>query len=112
MKNCKFKLLLIGAVLSLSVTVSSCGPKDNDIQNSFNEKTRTDARLGNISGTVKDGVLTLNGQCPDENCRSYAEQSAKEVKGVKSVVNNISVTPPVTAAPVEITPDTALETGV
>ena len=105
------KLLMFGAMLSTGLAISSCkgGAKDSDIQTSFNEKVQADARLSGISASVNEGVVTLNGQCPDESCRSYAEQSAKEVKGVKSVVNNITVMP---AAGVEISPDATLETGL
>lgn len=106
------KLKQWSAVLLLCGTLlASCGPKDNEIQDSFSKKAQADSRLSHISASVSEGVITLNGQCEDEGCRSYAEQSAKEIKGVKSVVNNITVAPPVTAAPVEISPDAALETG-
>jgi hyperosmotically inducible periplasmic protein len=111
MKQNLAKAWLMGLVISSALTISSCGAKDSDIQTSFAEKARNDARLANISGTVDKGVLTLTGQCPDQACASYAEQTAKETKGVKSVVNNITVTPPVTTAPVEIAPDDALTTG-
>ena len=111
MKQVNLRLLSLGVIFLMSVYLTSCGgAKDSDIQTSFNQKVQTDARLSSVNATVKDGVVTLNGQCPDESCRSYAEQSAKEVKGVKSVVNNITVMPP--AAPVDISPDAALESGL
>ena len=111
MKQINLKLLLLGGIFSVSMHLASCkgGAKDSDIQSSFNEKVQADAQLSNVSATVNDGVITLNGQCPDENCRTHAEQTAKDVKGMKSVVNNITVTP---AAPVEVSPDATLETGV
>jgi hyperosmotically inducible periplasmic protein len=111
MKQVNLKLLLWGSIFSVFVHFASCkgGAKDSDIQTSFNEKVQTDSQLSNVTATVKDGVVTLNGQCPDESCRSHAEQTAKDVKGVKSVVNNITVTP---AAPVEVSPDAALENGL
>lgn len=111
MKQLNVKLLLLGGVFSACLHLASCkgGAKDSDIQASFNEKVQADASLTGITATVKDGVVTLNGQCPDETCRSQAEQTAKDVKGVKSVVNNITLAP---AAPVEVSPDAALETGV
>ena len=112
MEKINFRLSLLAAVLSLTLQLSSCkgGSKDGDIQTAFNQKVQTDARLSGVSATVQDGAVTLNGQCPDENCRNYAEQSAKEIKGVKSVTNNIVVTP--AAAPVEVSTDAALQTGV
>jgi hyperosmotically inducible periplasmic protein len=111
MQQTKFKQWLGAMMFSLLLILSSCGgPKDADIQKSFADKASKDGRLSNVSATVADGVLTLTGNCPDESCRSYAEQSAKEIKGVKSVVNSIAVSAP--AAPVEIAPDTTLDAGV
>lgn len=114
MKKTNMQQWLTAICFSTVLAFTSCkgGAKDEDVQKSFAEKARTDGRLSNISATVNDGVLTLNGSCPDETCRSYAEQTAKELKGVKSVVNNITTTPPVTTAPVEVSGDAALQTGV
>ena len=55
-----------------------------------------------------DGVATLSGQVADEATKSAAETAAKSVKGVKSVNNNLSITPP-PPPPVEINPDTTLQ---
>jgi osmotically-inducible protein OsmY len=60
---------------------------------------------------VKDGVVTLSGQVKDETAKSLAETTAKGVKGVKSVNNNLTVAPP-SAAPVEITADDPLKASV
>ena len=111
MKQYNFPLYFLGLLCSIGVLFTSCkGKSDADLQTAFSNKVSTDSRLGTISATANDGVLTLTGQCPDESCRSYAEQTAKEIDGVKSVVNNITVAPP--AAPVEVSPDAALQTGV
>ncbi len=109
MKQLNFRLLAASVVLFLGFQFSSCKsrPKDSDLQSSVNQKLGSPG----ISATVNDGVVTLDGQCPDEPCRTTAEQSAKDVKGVKSVVNNITVAPPA-AAPVEVAADSALESGV
>lgn len=112
MKQFNAKLWVTGVIFSACLGFTSCKGKtsDSDLQASFNEKAKTDTRLSNVSATVNDGVVTLNGQCPDEDCRTTAEQAAKDIKGVKSVINNITVTPP--AAPVEVNTDTVLQTGV
>jgi len=88
--------LSLAFLLFGGMSFSSCGNKtsDSDIQSSFNEKARTDASMANVSATVNDGVVTLSGQCPDEACRTNAEANAKGMKGVKSVVNNITVMAP------------------
>jgi osmotically-inducible protein OsmY len=103
------------AQLSLAITLfaglslSSCGPKDSDIQTSLNEKVRADASMANVSATVNKGVVTLSGECPDPNCKTTAETSAKDVKGVKSVVNNITVAPP--PAPVTVDADATIRSS-
>jgi osmotically-inducible protein OsmY len=49
--------------------------------------------------TVKNGVVTLSGTCPDESCRHTTEVNAKKTAGVKEVVNNIIIsTPPAPAS--------------
>ncbi len=39
----------------------------------------------------QEGVVTLDGQVPDEDTRLAAEQAAKAVKGVYQVKNNLKV---------------------
>ena len=97
----------IVAVLSFG-TFTACKSKNNDqdIQASVSEKLP----MG-ITATVQEGVVTLSGACPDANCKTTAEQAAKDVKGVKSVTNNISVSV-VGNAPVEIATDDALTNSV
>lgn len=98
------------AVLFLGMfTACSNEPKDSKIQGDFEEKAKVNPQLATVRATVNKGVLTLSGQCPDETCRTSAEQAAREVKGVKSIVNNISVTQ---AAPVVIADDATLENSV
>lgn len=102
----------IALALSSGIFMTSCSnqPKDSKIQSDFSDKSKTNPQLTNITASVAEGVLTLNGQCPDETCRSSAEQVAREVKGVKSVVNNISVAP--ATAPVVIADDGTLKASV
>jgi osmotically-inducible protein OsmY len=107
-------LLQFGLMLTLSsgLFVASCNnqPKDSKIASDFGDKAKTNPQLLSVSATVNEGVLTLTGQCPDETCRSSAEQTAREVKGVKSVVNNITVSP--ATAPVVIADDATLNNSV
>lgn len=44
-----------------------------------------------ISATVKDGIVTLTGECPDKDCRSNSEDAVKKIDHVKKVVNNITI---------------------
>lgn len=105
----------LAAVLLAAVSLTSCKstPKDSDIQAEFAQKAGGNAQLANITSTVNDGVLTLTGECPDPTCKTSAEQAAHDVKGVKSVVNNITVTPPpAPQAPVAINDDAAIRNSV
>lgn len=96
-------------MLLASLALPACKPKDSDIQASFNEKAKANAQMANISASVTGGVITLTGQCPDAACKTSAEETAKDVKGVKSVVNNIVVDTP---APVVINDDASIRTSV
>ena len=44
---------------------------------------------------VKDGVVTLTGECKDDLCKAMCAKTTSEIKGVKSVVNNCTVPAPI-----------------
>lgn len=91
-----------------SMLLTSCkGPSDSDIQTSVNQKIASNA---GVSASVTDGVVTLTGECADENCKTSSETAVKGVKGVKSVTNNITIA--AAPAPVTITADDPLKQGV
>ena len=83
--------------ICLSVLIISCGPND--------EKLGESVRSGitvldpNIQVSVKDKVVTLSGEVTDEATKNSAETSVKGIKGVKSVINNITVKPMEQVAP-------------
>lgn len=106
-----FLQLSVYALFSAGIALTSCNntPSDSKMLNEFNEKTKTNATLATVRATVNKGVLTLTGQCPDEACRASAEQYAREVKGLKSVVNNITVNE---TAPVIVADDVTLKNTV
>ena len=98
-------------LLFLMVILASCkqGPSDKDIENDLTSKIRSAAP--GVVMSVKNGVVTLSGTCPDESCKHTSETSAKETKGVKEVINNIIIsTPP--APTVEITASDTLQTSL
>jgi osmotically-inducible protein OsmY len=98
-------------LLFLMVILASCkqGPSDKEIENELTSKIRS-ASPGVVM-TVKNGVVTLSGTCPDESCKHTSETSAKATKGVKEVINNIIIsTPP--APTVEITSSDTLQTSL
>lgn len=100
------------AAIALMVACKS-KPKDADIQAEVKKSIMAPA----VNADVKDGVVTLSGEVQSETEKADAESSAKTVKGVASVVNNITVAaPPPVAAPVEqpvaVTADDALTKSV
>src|SRR5215211_6157325 len=102
MKYSLLKVYIVALLFSMSFQFTSCKskPKDSDIQASVNEKLSADPGNSNITATVNNGVVTLNGQSSSEAEKANAEQAVKGVKGVTSVVDNVTVAAP--AAPVEI----------
>jgi len=109
MKNMSLRwnvwVLLIAA---FSFVLPACKGKNKDasIQTAFNSKTQSDPNLAGVSSTVVEGTVTLTGTCADENCRTNAEKTVKDIDGVKKVVNNIQV------AQVQVTDDAPLRSSV
>ncbi len=109
MKVLRFQLSLpVFLFLMLSFQFQSCKQKSNDadIQTAIASKTQTDPSLAGVQASVTDGVVTLTGDCNDAPCKTNAEQAVKSIKGVKKVVNNITV------APVVVTADEPLKASV
>jgi len=50
-----------------------------------------DVKGANLEVAVKDGVVTLRGAVTQEKFRQKAEKITKKVKGVKSVVNELTI---------------------
>ena len=68
---------------------------DDFISDTVRQKLSGDARVkgAKIDVDVKAGVVTLTGEVATEKQKSRAESLTKKVKGVKSVVNKIQITP-------------------
>ena len=100
------RTLVSAITLSAALALAACGPSDSAI------KAEVDKAIGGVSGVtveVAKGVATISGQFADETAKASTEAAVKAVKGVKSVVDNASVTPP---PPVVISPDDSLKTNV
>ncbi len=93
-KNWLNRLTVLSAAAMISFSISSCGPKDADIQASAAKALQNDPTTSAISVTVTKGVATITGECKDDACKTSSENAIKAIKGVKSVVNNITVAPP------------------
>jgi hypothetical protein len=95
----KLTKLLMAVVVSATMLFVSCKPKDADIKADVEKALKADPMMSTTSVDVKDGVVTISGECKDDACKASCEKTAAAVKGVKSVVNNCTVAPVVVAPP-------------
>ena len=89
MYNSNLKQPIFAYVFLLVISLSSCTP--NDVKLTRNVQAGVIVLDSNIRVDVKDGVVTLSGMVMDESTRNAAESAVKEIRGVKSVVNNTTV---------------------
>ena len=66
-------------------------PKDEDLQKTITDSLQTNAVYKSVTAAVADGVVTLSGTCTGNNCVTNAEQKIKNINGVKSVSNNVTM---------------------
>lgn len=85
----KKMFLMMACILMTGLAFQSCNSNDQKIQNEVQKVIMNDYRT--VSTSVKDGVVTLTGTADSQTTRMAAETVARSVKGVKSVVNNITV---------------------
>jgi len=66
---------------------------DNAISDEVRIKLTSDPLVkgGDLKADVKDGVVTLSGTVSDQQQKDKAKKLAGKVKGVKQVINNITV---------------------
>ena len=95
----KLTKIFLAVFLSASVLFFSCSPKDSDVQAKITEKFAATPELAGASASVDKGVATITGELANEAARTEAENAAKDVKGVKSVVNNTTVMAPPSPPP-------------
>jgi cytoskeletal protein RodZ len=69
------------------------GPDDSSVQTAVDKKLNDDATLSalGITATVMNGKVTLIGMVHNQAEKSQVERAVRQVKGVKSVDNQISV---------------------
>lgn len=96
------KLLMSAAVVA-TLFFAGCAPKDGDIQTAVKAKEAAE-----VSVAVTKGEVTLTGEVADEAEKAKAETIAKAEKGVKSVINNLTIKPVLSSVPVVIADDSTL----
>ena len=67
------------------------GPSNAEIAAAISSKLLEDPDLASIEARVTDGTVTLVGRVPDDELKVRAEEIARSVKGVRRVVNRITV---------------------
>lgn len=90
------KISKILFLFSLAITLNfvGCKPKDSDIKAAVEQSFSSVIDVTNPGVEVKDGIATLTGVCKSDSVKANFEKSVAAIKGVKSVVNNCTVTPP------------------
>jgi len=79
--------------LALFVTLFSCKPSDEKISEAVKLALSANASLSPVAASVKEGVVTLSGEVESDELKALAESVLSSVKGLKSVVNNVTVKP-------------------
>ncbi len=95
--------LLWAVIIMTTLFFVGCKPKDAEIKANVEKALSGDAAMMNPSVDVKDGVVTITGECTDDACKMMCEKSAKDVKGVKSVINNCTIVAPAPPPPASVT---------
>lgn len=88
---------------------AACKPSDEKIAEAA--KAKIGAVASSINVSVADGIATLSGEVKDDATKAAAETALQGIKGLKSVVNNLTVPPP-PPPPVVINPDDVLRKGI
>ncbi|MGJ7029544.1 BON domain-containing protein [Niabella hirudinis] len=105
------KVLAMIAIAAFAFALPSCkGKSDADIKTEVDAKLATNPDFAQLTSDVKDGAVTISGNVKDDATKTAVDPAVKEVKGVKSVVNNSTVPPP--PPPPTINPDDLLNTAI
>ena len=89
-KTCAF---LLTVLMLAGVCIAKDAISDDMIYNNVRIKLASDAVVkgGALEVDVKEGVVTIGGSVEIEKQKDRAAKLAKGVKGVKQVVNNITI---------------------
>ena len=104
----KITRLLMALAVTVAIGFAGCATKDADIKTAIETKLKAKPDMTAASVDVKDGVATLSGECKDDACKADCEKMTQEVKGVKSVINNLAIAappPPPVQPPASLTTD-------
>ena len=88
--------LLLSLVLSSGLLVGAPPVTDDYISDAVRQKLAADqvVKGGAIDVQVKDGVVTLKGKVQEPKQKNKANKLTKKVKGVKQVVDELTIEKP------------------
>jgi hyperosmotically inducible periplasmic protein len=98
----KIKFITV-LTIAIALFISACGRGDADLQKAVAEKLAA-ASVTGVTVAVKDGVATLTGEVADAAAKKKAEDTARTVEGIKSVVNSTTLKPIPVATPAAADP--------
>jgi hyperosmotically inducible periplasmic protein len=95
----RLKFMMAAILVCMAALLEACkrGPDDAALTSSVKSQiaAQSPALASMVNVDTKDAVVTLTGTVDNDSAKSQAEQAAKSVPDVKSVVNNLSVKPPI-----------------
>jgi osmotically-inducible protein OsmY len=88
-------LVLILVMTAVSAAALQQASNDDQIYDLVRRRLAgdPDVRGGALDITVKEGIVTLKGVVRSEKAKKKADKLTRKVKGVKSVVNELTVKP-------------------
>jgi len=105
------QLLTVAIVVCLAALLGACkkAPDDATLTSSVKSQlsSQSPALASMVNVDTKAGVVTLAGNVDNEAAKSQAEQIAKGVPDVKSVINNLTV-----KAPIVVSEDPKIKSAV
>lgn len=90
------KSLLMATSMLVVTCLYSCQPGDDTVKLAVIDKLNNSP---GITVDVKDGIVDLNGEVPNDSAKVAAEDAVKKINGVKVVNNNIMVEPVIPPPP-------------
>jgi hyperosmotically inducible periplasmic protein len=87
------KIATLIMTLAVLAILGACTPSDEKITEAVKVALSTNASLSPVMASVKEGIVTLSGEVENDELKALAESTLSGVKGVKSVVNNVTVKP-------------------
>lgn len=89
----KKNVSMLALVIAFAFAFSGCTPKDADIQKNVQNVISSNPDAVGVSVNVEKQVAILTGEVKDVATSEAVAAAAQGVKGVKSVVNSITITP-------------------